>query len=286
MKEIFEFNDYRDFLRSHYEETKGINPHYSYRYISMKIGFKSAFLSRLFKKETHLALNKTSAFAELMKLSTKECQYFDELVRLGRAKSDEEREISLCRLNRIRGISFSTIQSDEEEFFSKCHHMTVRSLLGIFKFTENDFRKIGQMIIPAVSKAEIGESVKLLERLGMITKDEFGFFTVTDNYISTKEKWAAKAIHEYQLKNIELSKEALENLKKEERDISTVTFTINSSRLPELREKLNTFREDMLRFSEECIDDDRVMHLNLQLFPTADIKKVIKKPSDRNAGLH
>ncbi len=272
MKEIYEFDDYRDFLRSHYEERKEKESFYSYRYICMKVGFKSSFLARLFKKQTHLGLDKIPAFADLMKLSEKEKFYFEELVRFGRAKNEDDIEKSRQQLNRLKGISFTTIQSDEEDFFAQCHHMSMRSLLGIGSFTPKEVMKLGTMFIPPLSAPQVEESISLLTRLGMVICDESGHYQVTDRYISTQKKWSAKAIGEYQYKNIDLSKEALLQLSKEERDISTVTFTINKKRLPELREKLQTFREDMFRFSEECIEDDQVMHLNLQLFPTARIK--------------
>ncbi len=271
MIDLYNYSDYRDYLHDFYEDKKHSNANYSYRFIAMKIGFKSSFLSRLFKKETHLALDKVAAYADLMKLTGKDQEYFDLLVRFGRAKSEDEREKISIQLERVKGITFTRIQRDEESFFSKCHHMTMRSLLGIHEFTDSDMRKIASMMIPVLTIDEARSSVELLQRLGMVIKNENGVYIVTDTYISTNEKWSTKAIHEYQLHNINLSQTALNTLPKNERDISTVTFTINRSRMDELREKLQTFREDMFRFSEEGTDDDAVMHLNLQLFPTAQI---------------
>ncbi len=273
MVEVNDYTDYREYLHDFYEETKATNPNYSYRFIAAKVGFKCSFLSRLFKKQTHLALDKVHLFADVMKLSDKDELYFDQLVRLGRAKSDQEKEIIQAQLDKLKGISFTRIQQDEKSFFSKCYHMTMRSLLGIHSFTNKDFRKIASMMIPVLTIEEAKSSVELLQRLGMVIVDENSVYVVTDRYISTNEKWSVKAIHKYQKHNIELSKDALESLPKEERDISTVTFTINRSRMSELREKLQVFREDMFRFSEECSDDDAVMHLNLQLFPTAHISR-------------
>ncbi len=273
MIDLYSYSDYRDFLRDFYEYKKSSNANFSYRFIAMKMGFKSSFLSRLFKKETHLALDKVSAYSKLMNLSSKGEDYFELLVRYARAKSDEERDKIHTQLERIKGIAFTRIQEDEEIFFSKCHHMTMRSLLGVHEFTKKDMRKVASMMIPVLTIDEARLSVELLQRLGMVIQNERGVYVVTDTYISTKEKWSTKAIHQYQLQNIKLSQVAIETLPKNERDISTVTFTINRSRMEELREKLQTFRDDMFRFSEEGSDDDAVMHLNLQLFPTAQIQR-------------
>ncbi len=272
MIQIYDFTEYRDFLRLHYEERKKEDQFYSYRYIAMKVGFKSSFLSRLYKKETHLAVDKIEPFAKVMNLSAKEELYFDQLVRLGRAKSDSEKDRITTELERLKGVQFRTLQQDEELFFSQCHNMALRSLLGINEYTPKDHRIIGSTMIPTISINEVKESIELLTRLKMVELDKESIYRVTDTYISTKEQWSANAIHNYQKQNIALSQDALENLAKVERDISTVTFTMDISRMEELREKIKTFREDLLRFSEEGCNDDAVMHLNLQLFPVAKIK--------------
>ncbi len=267
MNDIFRYDDYREFLRANYEETKKSNPNFSYRYISQKVGFQNSYLGRLFRKDAHLALDKIAAYADVMKLSRRETLYFEALVRYGRARGESEKEKCLEQLKMAKGIEFSTIQQDEEEFFSAFHHVVIRSLLGIHKCTTQDYRKIASMVIPNISTAEAEESVKLLVRLGMVNVDDEGFFHVTTYYISTSAKWSDRAIHEYQAKNIELSREALDKQNKKERDISTLTFTVDRSRLPLLREKLSSFREEVMRFSDEGENDNEVMHLNLQLFP-------------------
>lgn len=269
MIDLYHYDDYRDFLYEHYKETKARNANYSYRYICQKVGFKTAFLSRLFKKETHLGLDKIESFCQLLKLTESQANYFSELVRYGRAKNDDDREKSATLLKQLRGISFRTLAEDEAEFFHHTHNMTIRSLLGITPCTPKDHKKISRLLFPVIEVSKVDDSIALLQRLGMVLINEEGFYEVTEKFISTKEEWSSRAIHEYQKKNIQLSEVALEELPKTERDISTVTFTIHRSLMPELREKIKLLREDMLRLSEEGTDDDLVMHLNLQLFPAA-----------------
>jgi uncharacterized protein (TIGR02147 family) len=70
-----------------------------------------------------------------------------------------------------------------------------------------------------------------------------------------------------------LSLRALEELPKDERDVSTVTFTCSKKQFETLRERLQEIRQEMLMFSQDCTDEDCVMQLNLQLFPAAVVKK-------------
>lgn len=273
MSEIFDYTDYREYIKDYYLEKKKVAHYYSYRYIAGRIGFAASFLAKLFNKQTHISIDKITPFADLMKLEGRERAYFEELVRFCKAKNKDEIQKIFERMQSIKGIDFRTIADDEVEFFSKTYHMSMRSLLGIHKFDGKNYRKLASMLVPKITVAEAQESVSLLQRLGMIEMAEDGYYYVTEQYISTSKKWSDLAIHKYQKENITLSANTIDMLHKKDRDISTVTFCINSKMLPVVKERLAALREEMLRFSEDFDDDDTVMHLNLQLFPTAKVKR-------------
>ncbi len=274
MKEIFEYSDYRLYLRDFYELAKQNKPYYSYRFIASRVGANPGFLFRLMSGKVHIGLKKIEVFADLLELCGRQRDYFVELVRLGRAKRDEDIQESLKKLQSIRGVQFSTIADDQMVFFGKWHHMAMRSLLSIYPFDGKNYRRLGAMLIPQLSADEARESVNLLVRLGLVYFDHNGIYKVIDTFISTKEKWSSAAIHEYQRTSIALSQKALDTLPKEVRDISTVTFTCSKNQLETLRERLQEIREEMLMLSQDCPGEDCVMQLNLQLFPAAFVKKV------------
>jgi uncharacterized protein (TIGR02147 family) len=273
MKEIFEYTDYRLFLRDFYERTKQSKPYYSFRFIASRVGINPGFIFRLMSGKVHLGLKKIEAFADLLELNGRERDYFVELVRLGRAKRDEDIRESFKRLQSIRGVQFTTIADDQLEFFGKWHHMAMRSLLSIYPFTGKNYRRLGAMLVPPLSANDARESVKLLARLGLVRCNRNGTFEVLDTFVSSAEKWSSMAIHAYQRTSIDLSIKALEDLSKDERDISTVTFTCSKKQLETLRERLQEIRQEMLVLSQDCPDEDCVMQLNLQLFPAAKVKK-------------
>jgi len=273
MNEIFEYTDYRFFLRDFYEHAKLRKPYYSFRFIASRVGINPGFIFRLMSGKVHLGLKKIGAFADLLELNGRQRDYFVELVRLGRAKRDEDIRESFKRLQAIRGVQFTTVADDQLEFFGKWHHMAMRSLLSIYPFDGKNYRQLGAMLVPSLTADEARESVHLLGRLGLVTVDDNGATKVHDTFISTKEKWSSMAIHEYQRTSINLSLKALEELSKDVRDISTVTFTCSKKQLETLRERLQEIRQEMLMLSQDCPDEDCVMQLNLQLFPAAMLKK-------------
>jgi uncharacterized protein (TIGR02147 family) len=273
MKEIFDYTDYRLYLRDFYEYTKERKPYFSFRFISSRLGINPGFIFRLMSGKTHIGPQKIETIADLLELQGKQREYFIELVHLGKAKRDDEIQDCLKKLQSIRGIHFTTIVDDQMEFFSKWHHMAMRSLLSIYPFDGKNYRRLGAMLIPPLSADEARESVNLLTKLGLVYLDTDGMYQIVETFVSTKEKWSSTVIHAYQKTSIELSLKALDDLPKNVRDISTVTFTCSKSLLETLRVRLQEIRQELLTLSKDCPDEDCVMQLNLQLFPAAIVKK-------------
>jgi len=167
MKEIFEYTDYRLYLRDFYDDSKQSKPYYSFRFIAARVGINPGFVFRLMSGKVHLGVKKIEVFADMLALNGRERDYFIELVRLGRAKREEDIQESLKRLETIRGVQFTTIADDQLEFFGKWHHMAMRSLLSIYPFNGKNYRKLGGMMVPPLSAEEARESVSLLTRLGI-----------------------------------------------------------------------------------------------------------------------
>jgi uncharacterized protein (TIGR02147 family) len=273
MKEIFEYTDYRLYLRDFYEYSKERKPYFSFRFMASRLGINPGFIFRLMSGKTHIGPQKIETIADMLDLQGKQREYFVELVRLAKAKRDDDIQDSFKKLKTIRGVYFKTIVDDQMEFFSKWHHMSMRSLLSIYPFDGKNFRRLGAMMVPPISADDARESVNLLCKLGLISIVEDGTYKVNDTFVSTKEKWSSAIIHQYQKTSIDLSIKALDDLPKNMRDISTVTFTCSTSLLESLRERLQEIRQEFLTLSQDCNKEDCVMQLNLQLFPAAIVKK-------------
>jgi len=273
MVNIFEYFDYRYFLKDFYEQEKKSKPWFSYRYISSKVNLNPGYIVKVFQGKIHLGLKNVQAFADLMTLEEKERNYFTELVLFGRAKNQNEIEQRFERLQSIKGIRFRTIADSKSDFFAQWHHMAVRSLLSIYPFEGKNYRALASMLSPKITAKEARASVRLLEKLKMIVRGEDGIYRVTEQFISTGDHWTSAVIRNYQKKNIELSAAALEHHPKELRDISSVTMTFPIKDIDLIRERVRQFRQELLLMSQDSKSDDAVMQLNIQLFPVAFCEK-------------
>jgi uncharacterized protein (TIGR02147 family) len=269
MINIFEYLDYRQFLKDCYEEEKKEKPFFSYRYISAKVGLNPGYIVKLFQGKIQLGVKNISAFADLFNLQEKKREYFVELVLFGRAKNQTEIELRFERLHSIKGLKFRTVADDIVAFYSKWYNMVIRSILSIYPFDGKDYRKLASMLSPPISAGEARDSIQLLEKLELVRKDSEGFFRPTEEFISTGEKWTSALIREYQKKNIELAADSLLRHPKKMRDISTVTMTFSKNDMEALRERVRQFRQELLMMSRDVLDEDSVVQLNIQIFPVA-----------------
>lgn len=90
MEPIFEYTDYREWLRDAFDDFKKRKSVISWRYMAMKLGADPGNLLRVSQGKIHLTLSLVQPMAEFFELSEKETAYWTELVYFGRAKTDAE----------------------------------------------------------------------------------------------------------------------------------------------------------------------------------------------------
>ena len=103
MHSLFEYMNYRDFLRDYYEEKKREHSFYSFRLFSQKAGFKSPnFLKLVIDGNRNLSKESVYKFVKALGLNKKESDYFENLVFFNQSESLEEKNAYLARLLKHR----------------------------------------------------------------------------------------------------------------------------------------------------------------------------------------
>ena len=87
VKPIFEYTDYREWIRDAFEDFKKRKTVISWRYMAMKLGADPGNLLRISQGKIHLAVNFIKPMAEFFELDEKESAYWSELVYFGRFKT-------------------------------------------------------------------------------------------------------------------------------------------------------------------------------------------------------
>ena len=113
MKPIFEYTDYREWIRDAFEDFKKRKAVISWRYMAMKLGADPGNLLRISQGKIHLAVNFIKPMAEFFELDEKETSYWTELVYFGRAKSDQEALNHYEKMQALKGIPLKRLAKKE-----------------------------------------------------------------------------------------------------------------------------------------------------------------------------
>ena len=271
MKSVFEYLDYRDFLKDFYEEKKSQHSFFSYRLFGAKIGIDPSYLAKVLIKNRNISNNAIGAIAVFCGLKEREADYFETLVHFIKAKSLKESKLLFEKLLSLKNTSSKALLENQYAFYQKWRHSAIRSLLEFYDF-KGDYKALSQQLSPPISAKEAKDSIRLLEKLRLIGKDADGRYRMTDNAITTGSQWSSLAIAAFQEETIRLSIGSLIRHPKKHRDISTVTMNINEDNFEEIREKISEFRNSIINFVHEQQSPDRVVQLNIQLFPISKIR--------------
>lgn len=266
MKPVFEYFDYRDYLKDFYEERKATHSFFSYRYFGNKVGVDPSYLLKVLLKNRHLSEKSVPRVIAFCGLSGNEAEYFHTLVFFIKAKTQRESRLHFEKLLAIRNVNSTLLEDWQFEYFCTWYHPVIRSILEYFDF-KGDYALLGKQLSPPISAKEAKASVELLKALDLISCDENGRYHLTDNAVTTGEHWHSLAVSAFQEQTIRLSQQSLERHDRSLRDISTITMNINSKNFEEIRKRITEFRRSIIAYASECNDPDRTYQLNIQLFP-------------------
>lgn len=267
MAPIFAYTDYRAWLRELFEELKRTKPFFSFRYAAAKTGVDASNLAKILAGKRHMARKAVPAFARLAELGRKESEYLDLLLRFGRSRSEKASREIFQRILSLQEPSGVRLAADQLEFYSRWHHTALFALLDCVPFRGKGHAELAQRLRPPLPVRELKESLALLERLGLVREDADGRLVPVPKVLTSGEKWQAMAIRQFQEETLRLAGRALADMPREERDISTLTFSIRRQDLQAAREITREYRKAMMKLAEASSPAEQVFQLNIQFFP-------------------
>lgn len=267
MVNIFDYIDYRQYLRDAYSERRKESAKFSYRFIAGKVGFSSpGFFANVLSGKKDISLKLVLKFAELFRLGRKEKEYFENLLLFNKATGTSEKKEYLDRLLALRGSKVKKVEAYQWEYFQKWHHTAVRELIALKPF-KGDFRALAGMTNPPITVQEARTSIELLERLSLIRKVADGSYERTDQAISAGDAVSQALISAYQVEAMELAKYAMDHLPSGTRNFSTLTMSVSGPTYEAMLEELRSFRRRLLEMAQDSDDVDRVYQMNFHVFP-------------------
>lgn len=274
MVDVFQYTDYRQYLKDWYSGYVQRHPHFTQRQWSERLGIDQGFLVRILQGTALLSLNRVDDFVRVLKLEHREEEYFRQMVRFCRAKGEEEIQREFADLIALKDVRTRSLDQNQYQFYQYWWYATVRAILSVKEF-HGDYAQLASDCLPPITESQAREAVALLESLGLVYRNAAGVWELTEQHITTGDSWRSAAIRQYQKENIRLAQDALVNLEPHTRDISSMTLTIKFSELEMVRARIAEFRKELVQMIQENSDMDSVYQLNIQFFP------VMQTPSEK-----
>ena len=134
MKSIREYLEYRDFLRDYYTEKKNESPFYSLRYMGGKVMVDPSHLVKIFQHRRHIGNSLIDMFIDHCGLAGADAEYFANLVRFNKAKSDREAKLYYEKLLALKGSGARSLEKSQYDFYTQWYHSAILTLLDFFPF--------------------------------------------------------------------------------------------------------------------------------------------------------
>ncbi len=266
---LFEYDNYREFLKDYFEEEKRLRPTFSQRWFSQRAGFKSTgFCSLIVGGSRRLGDASIPRLVEAIGLVGAAAEFLDALIRFNQSDTVEHRESWLDRIKQLRLQSGKiSLASHQFPFWENWYNIAVRELV-VHSDWNGDFSRLAALVRPRITASEARKSVERLESLGLVVRGGDGKWHHADAFL-TAEGTPASLLREFKREMTIRALEAMDSLPPSRRHFSTSTISISTETYKAMCEKIERLRAEILRMAETD-KPEIVMQANFQVFPLSE----------------
>jgi len=271
MVNIFEYQNYRLYLKDYYNDQKNAKKYFSYRYFSKKAGINaSAFLYYVINGKRNLTKSSIGKISTAIGHSKEENDFFENLVFFNQARTIAEKVTFYSRIVECKKpLDMKIVDKDQYEYYATWHHSVMREIACMADF-KDDFGLLGSYLTPAITAKEARSSLSLLERLGLVERDDDGRYHQTDAIIGAKTAGRdAFVIEKFQIEMLDLAKRSFDVVPRAERLSASTTFSISKDTFELFKIRTREFRKELLEIAKLDTEADSVYQFTFNLFPVA-----------------
>lgn len=264
---VYQYDDFRTFLRDAYEAKKAEDPDYSYRKFARTAGIANPgyLLDVIIGKRT-LSRNQALKMAPVFGLNETETDFFMLLSQFGQSKKDSKRSAlhqeMLQRRNRSR---FARLSPSLVKYYQDYHYSLVRCAVEARDF-RGDYDDLGKFLDPPVPPALMRKYIQDLEAWHLIVKGEDGRYRVTEKFVEPPPTLSAM-VRRLNREWILQAAEAPFKFGPVDRHVSTLLLMVSEETRKRLLDKVEAFRKEVLDIVEQDSHPEEIVQFSIQLFP-------------------
>lgn len=261
---IYNFSDYRDFLKDRYRQLKEADPIFSFRNFSKEAGFGSPnYLKLVMDGKRNLSFDAIAKFAKGLRLDSHESEFFRYMVEHNQCEHLPRKKVFEAKLMYLRELfKVKTLIPELYDYYHQWYHSAIREMIkkGPMK---NDASCIAQSLVPSISEEEAKGSIDLLMKLKFVACEGEMLTALEATEIDSQTAALSQKIHYEQM--AELAAQSLYTQGPETQDFESMTLTLPLEKVAEVRRQI---QELLLSVASNQTHNstDSVYQLNIQFF--------------------
>jgi uncharacterized protein (TIGR02147 family) len=264
---VYEYSDYRIYLRDVYTIRKKSDRGFSHRYISNYVGASSSgWFSDIINGRIALTRTFLTPMLQLLELRPREADFFELLVSYNQAENLEEKNRYLQKIIGFKDIEPLLVTKNQFDFYRTWYFTAIRELLLYYRF-DGDFAALGALCDPPIKPAEARQAIDTLKSIGLVAENERGSLQPVDKTVSKDSTFQSVHWRNFVVAMMDLAIESVDRHKAEQRDLSSVTVGLSETALSIARQEVALLRKRLLALSEQVAKPDKIYQCNFQIFP-------------------
>lgn len=272
---VYNYLDYRLFLRDKFQEMKDRNRHFSYRLFNRLAGIRSsAHLKLVVDGKRNVGEDLARKMTHGFRLNEEETLFFQNLVKFNQSTTYEAKNRFFCELSKYKKFTdVKHLESAHYHLYSNWHYLVILEMLTLDTQAPKTIHWIHKHLKSPVAIRAIREAIQELKRLDLITEKEDGTFEKKETLLTALSSVASLAMINFYIRMSEMAMRAVQEQRPEDREFAALTVALSQEGFQNAKKEIQKFKKKIHSLMEKSIHQPKcvVAHINLQLFKLSDI---------------
>ncbi len=273
------FDDCVDYLQEWYSYSKKFG--LTQKEFVKKAGIGAqAFLSDVLARRKKIGERHIAGIVRALGLTGDEAAFFSLLVQKEITKKPRERETVFRKLAELRERNLSTILDKRIlEYFASWKYPVIREYIVNKGLVISPKEIVAGLINLQLNSRDVEQALKKLLKWDMIVLDAKagGYRPQHRKNVISYDLMPHAVVNDVKRTMIETSIHAMETMEKEKRHVSMAIRGINEKKYKDFCRKIDALRKEFLELNVKPNDTDRIVSMNIQMFPVMNIEQDVKK---------
>lgn len=265
--DIYEFDDFRQFLSAYYHYFCSQKEDYSWRKFALDSQITNpGYLNDVIKNKRKLSKSAYQKVVRVFEIQGAEEELFHILVNYGQSKDLAEKEEMYRQILFRRSRSkFTRLNPALVKYYQDYQYPLVRAAIEASQFKGN-YEELARFIDPPLPANMVKKIVRELCEWGLVKQDSNGQYLVTSKFVEPPAT-LGQLVRRLNRIWLEQSAEAIHRIPAHQRNISSVLLAVSEETQTKINHKIQAVQAEIFKLIEADQNPEVLMQLSIAYFP-------------------